>query len=197
MKSWPMIVCVLALGACQEASPTSRPSDPPMAKAPQTAGTRMVTAAGVGPITARTGFDRDAIAGLFPGAEVIQQAVIQAASGEEVAVIQVSFDGVPQLSIRQGDKGLQVAVVGPAFATPEGRRVGQTLAEAGFTPADCRPRAETSGVSRTVVCGPEGANPQILFQTPTYNYTAGEVGAEPRPNYDQARLVVMTWRPAP
>lgn len=134
---------VLALAAAcaeQEAGePADAPAAPPEpAPAPAPAADpRQVSADAAGPITAATLFDRDAIAALFPGAEV-ETAFLH--EGEDATpIITVYGDSVGSLEIQGAPDGRvgQVIISGGPFRGPDGQAILAPWPDLGLAASEC------------------------------------------------------------
>lgn len=114
------------------------PATEPAAEAPApSADPRRVTAEGVGPIGARTLFDRETIAALFPGADVETAFLHQ---GEDTTpIITVYGEAVGSLEIQGAPDGYvsQVIVSGGPFRGPDGQALLAAWPDLGLTAADC------------------------------------------------------------
>lgn len=127
--------------ACAEQD-VGEPADAPPPAAGETpaapaADPRRIDARAVGPITAETPFDREAIAALFPGAEV-ETAFLH--DGEATTpIITVYGDAVGSLEIQGAPDGRvsQVIVSGGPFRGPRGEALLAPWPDLGLTAGDC------------------------------------------------------------
>lgn len=177
----PAFIAALALAACGAGPAPAMPARPPKPEAPAAAdpAVLLVTPAAVGPATATTPFDREAIQRLFGRSEVSLQ--IRREGGVEVPVIVVSgpWDLHVEFYGRRGT--LSRAVVrGEGVRGPRGEKAGDSAAAAGFLDSVL---CEVDRRSRTATCRRPGA-PQLGYVFDT----AGIKGD---------RLAAFVWSVAP
>lgn len=171
----PSLLALALLAACGEPAtpppaadaPIERPP-PPVAVAPTpatppaeswTSGALKIAPGGVGPLSAATPFEREAVLALFPKARV------------EPGFLHFGDKTWPQITVEQGDAlGLSIIETGPGqrevriaagqAVGPAGEALMARWTDAGFDPAQC-----VAGQDRdvnTVVCRREGV-PQIAY----------------------------------
>lgn len=141
MRRFISAAFVLLASGCAEqdaGEPADAPApEPAAAAAAPTADPRQITAAGVGPLTGQTLFDRETIAALFPGAEVETAFLHQ---GEDTTpIITVYGDAVGSLEIQGAPDGYvsQVIVSGGPFRGPGGEALLAPWPDLALTAADC------------------------------------------------------------
>lgn len=195
MKRLTFLPLMAVLAACQPGSPQGEePADAPAveapaAPAPAASDNRAVTAAGVGPITAETPFDADAVRALFPGAEV--EAAFLHGEGQPTPIITVIGTDETVLEIQGGGDGNvgQVMVSGGAFTGPGGEALMASWPELGLTAADC-----VMGEGRFTgqpVCR-KAAAPNLAYVLAVPNWTRAEL-PDPTTLNGRARLAAFVW----
>ena len=135
----------LALAACgkpaeqQPTAPIAPATEATLpADAPKAAPAWTASNDGVGPITARTAFDRAAIAALFPGSEV--KSAFISLEGEQYPIITVNGPDDLVLEVMEGTaKGSihSVLAQGGPVVGPRGERLMDPFTGLGFKAADC------------------------------------------------------------
>lgn len=184
------------LAACQPGSPQGEePADAPAAAAPSPADTapardnRAMSASGVGPITAETAFDAEAIRALFPGATV--EAEFLHGEGQPVPIITVSGPDDTALEIQGGGDGKvgQVLVSGGAFTGPQGEALLSAWPELGLTAADCA-MGEGRFTGQPVCVKADAPNLTYVLAVP--NWGRSEL-PDPTTLNGRARLAALLW----
>lgn len=196
MKKLIVLPVLMLLAACQPGSPQGEePADAPAAEtqaAPQAApGTdqRAVSTAGVGPITAATPLDADAIRALFPGSQV--EAEFLHGEGQPTPIITVTGTDETVLEIQGGGDGNvgQVVVSGGDFAGPSGETLMAPWPELGLTAADCE-MGEGRFTGQPVCRKAEAPNLAYVLAVP--NWTRAEL-PDPTTLNGRARLAAFVW----
>ena len=195
MTRFALLPALALLAACQPASPESddaaqAPAVEPDAPSPAPAAdARVISAAGVGQITADTAFDAEAIRALYPDAEV--RAEFLHGDGQPIPIITVIGADETALEIQGGGDGKvgQVMVSGGAFTGPGGETLMTAWPELGLTAADCQ-----MGEGRFVgqpVCRKAGvANLAYVLAVP--NWSRAEL-PDPTTLNGRARLAAFVW----
>ena len=139
------LIALLALAACgkpaeqQPTAPVAPATEATLpADAPKAAPAWTASNDGVGPITARTAFDRAAIAALFPGSEV--KSAFISLEGDSYAIVTVNGPDALVLEVMQGTNtgeiGSILAQGGPVVG-PRGETLMAPFASLGFKAGDC------------------------------------------------------------
>lgn len=194
MKHFAFLPLIAAVAACQPASPQDEApaAAPPAAEAPAEPApvvSTTVSAAGVGPITAETAFDAEAIRALFPGAEV--QAEFLHGDDRPAPIITVIGPGEAALEIQGGGDGRvgQIFISGGDITGPDGEALMAGWPELGLTAADCE-----MGEGRFVgqpVCRKAGAE-NLTYVLAVPNWTRSEL-PDPTTLNGRARLAGFVW----
>ena len=195
MKRLTLLPLMAVLAACQPAAPQGEePADAPALEAPATpapeiSDSRAISTAGVGPITAETPFDAEAIRALFPDAEV--EAEFLHGEGQPTPIITVMGTDETVLEIHGGGDGNvgQVMVLGGAFSGPGGEMLMAGWPDLGLTAADC-----VMGEGRFTgqpVCRKAGA-PNLAYVLAVPNWTRAEL-PDPTTLNGRARLAALVW----
>lgn len=196
MKRFVILPALALLAACQPGSTQGEaPADAPAAETPAApepataAGQRAVSTVGVGPITAATPFDADAIRALLPGARV--EAEFLHGEGQPVPIITVTGPGETALEIQGGGDGNvgQVMVSGGDFTGPGGEGLLTAWPDLGLTAADCEMgRGRFTGQP---VCRKAGAE-NLGYVLAVPNWSRAEL-PDPTTLNGRARLAAFVW----
>jgi hypothetical protein len=193
MKRLTLLPVMALFAACQPGSPQGEePADAPAVEtpaAPAASDSRAISAAGVGPITAETPFDADAVRALFPDAEV--EAEFLHGEGQPTPIITVIGTDETVLEIQGGGDGNvgQVMASGGAFTGPGGETLMAGWPDLGLTAADC-----AMGEGRFTgqpVCRKAGA-PNLAYVLAVPNWTRAEL-PDPTTLNGRARLAAFVW----
>ena len=200
----PLRLCLLGLAlglaACGPESPRGdEPADAPLTAAPaahpvaeETPGVidrRAVSRRGVGPLRPETPFDREAVAALFPNAEV--QAEFLHFGEETTPILTVTGQQETVLEIQGGPDGRvsQIVVLGGPFEGPGGARLLDSWPELGLAAADC-----VMGEGRFTgapVCRREDA-PNVALVLSVPGWTETDL-PDPTTLNGRARLSAYVW----
>ena len=147
------LIALLALAACgkpAEQQPTA-PAAPATeatlpADAPRAAPAWTASNEGVGPVTAATAFNREAVAALFPDSEV--KTAFLSEEGAQVPIITVFGPQELGLELKQASKGPGVGVIlaqGGPVVGPKGETLMAGFPSLGFKASDCVMGADRFG----------------------------------------------------
>lgn len=195
MRRLVALPALMLLAACQPGSPQGdEPADAPAPEAPagpQASQTdqRGVSTAGVGPITAGTAFDAEAIRALFPGAQV--EAEFLHGEGQPTPIMTVTGPGETALEIQGGGDGNvgQVMVSGGDFTGPGGEALLAPWPELGLTAADCE-MGEGLFTGQPVCRKADAPNLAYVLSVPSW--TRAEL-PDPTTLNGRARLAAFVW----
>jgi hypothetical protein len=177
-------LALAAAGGCE------RPNEPvraalgmpaPHVAAPYAGGPLRVTEAGVGPVTQETPFSADAIAALFPEAEVTTRTAPEGYALQPVILVRQTGLGMRIEGDAEKAVITRVLVWGDNALGPNGERLADTGGPKSFSPAQCRVRPNTALL--TAVCR----------RTPdshvSLTYTVGEFAPPRRAAADHDELI--------
>lgn len=196
MTRFALLPALALLAACQPGSPQGEePADAPATAAPAppepspATDARAVSTRGVGPITAATPFDADAVRVLFPGAQV--EAEFLHGEGQPTPIITVIGTDETVLELQgRGDGNVgQVTVSGGAFTGPGGETLMAAWPDLGLTAADC-----VMGEGRHTgqpVCRKADA-PNLTYVLAVPNWGRSEL-PDPTTLNGRARLAEIVW----
>lgn len=196
MKRFVILPALALVAACQPGSPQGdEPADAPTAETPAApepapaADQRAVSTSGVGPITAVTPFDADAIRALFPGAQV--EAEFLHGEGQPTPIMTVTGPGETALEIQGGGDGNvgQVMVSGGDFTGPGGEALLAAWPELGLTAADCE-MGEGRFTGQPVCRRADAPNLAYVLSVPSW--TRAEL-PDPTTLNGRARLAAFVW----
>lgn len=139
------LIALLALAACgqpaepQPTAPVAAATEATLpADAPRATPAWTASVEGVGPITAKTAFSREAIAALFPGSEV--KSAFISLEGDEYPIVTVNGPDDLVLEVmggaNKGEIGSILAQGGPVVG-PRGETLMAPFASLGFKAGDC------------------------------------------------------------
>lgn len=150
MRGLLLFLAALSLAGCDAAPAAAPPATAPRLAAPHADGLLTVGEAGVGPITANTPFSAEALAALFPDAEVRDLGSPADCGGS--ACILVTGPGFRLRVDRDPSEPVigRIHLSGEAARGPNGEEVLQRGLVGDFSPAQCRGR-EAPGVL-TALC---------------------------------------------
>lgn len=197
MRVFSLLPILAALAACQPGAPEGEePADAPAAAPEQPAAPtpglidmREVGVEGVGPLRADTPFDRDAIAALFPAAQVEAEflhfgdettPIITVAGAEETAL---EIHGAPD-----GNVG-QVIVLGGPYVGPGGAQLMAGWPDLGVSASDCL-MGEGRNVGQPICRRADAQNVAMVLAVPNWR---GEGLPDPTTLNGRARLAAWIW----
>lgn len=179
----PSLLALALLAACGEPATPPPPADapvvrppPPVATAPVvapaaepwTTGELKITPGGVGPLSAATPFEREAVLALFPQARV------------EPSFLHFGDQTWPQITVEQGDAlalsiietkpgQREVRVAGGQAAGPTGEALMARWPDAKFDPANCEP-GQGRDVNAVVCRRPDVPQIAYVFGVPGWTH---------------------------